>query len=124
MIGKARANLYIFTVSVFIVCQMTQCIVLKVECFDLRRNKGPSAFLSTRDKRIDITFQENQRLNIGNQYRKDAAQLAPGIIEKFEEPHNIKPQQIDNTLKERQMKYQKIVQSLDKMLYFIGKQGI
>ena len=72
MSAKDRANLYIFTVALFIVCHMTQCIVLKVHFFYLRRGKGHLVFLSTRDKRIAISFHENQRLNIGNQYQKDA----------------------------------------------------
>ena len=45
----------------------------------------------------------------------------PGIIEKFE--YNI-PHQIDETVKERQMKYQKIVQALYTIPYLIGKQRI
>ena len=72
MSAKDRSNLYIFTVALFIVCQMKQCIVLKVQCFYLRRSKGPLVLLSTRDKRIVIIFHEIQRLNIGNQYKKDA----------------------------------------------------
>ena len=60
------ANLYIFTTPLFIICQATHCIVLKVQCFYLRRSKGPFVLLSTRDKRIAITFHEDQRLNIGN----------------------------------------------------------
>ena len=79
---------------------MTQYIVLTVQCFHLLRN---------------------QRLNIGNQYHKDATLLPPGIIEKFEEPHNIIPHEIDETLKKRQMKYPKIVQALDRILYLIPK---
>ena len=71
---------------------------------------------SIRDKKIAITFHEHQILNIGNQYQKD------GIIEKFE--YNNIPHQIDETVKERQMKYQKIVQALVRILYLIGKQGI
>ena len=47
---------------------------------------------------------------------------APGIIEKFK--YNIIPHQIDETIKERQIKYQKIVQALDRILYLIGKQRI
>ena len=70
--AKDRANLYIFKVALFTVCQMTQCIVLKVQCFHLRRKKGSFILLSTSDKRIAITFHENQRLNTGNQYKKDA----------------------------------------------------
>ena len=72
MSAKDRANLYIFTVALFIVCQMTNYIVLKVRCFYFRGSKGPFVLLSTRDKRIAITFHENQRLNIGNQYKKDS----------------------------------------------------
>ena len=72
MSAKDRANLCIFTAALFTVCQMTQCIVLKVQCFYLRRSKDTLALLSTRDKRIAITFHEDQSLNIGNQYKKDA----------------------------------------------------
>ena len=50
--------------------------------------------------------------------------LAPGIIEKLKEPHNVIPHQIDKTVKEGQMKHQKIVQALDRILYLTGKQGI
>ena len=78
-----------------------------------------SVLLSTRGKRITITFHKNQKLNIGNQYHKDATELAPGI--KFEESHDIIPHQIDETLKRQQIKYQKIVQALDRVLYLIGK---
>ena len=45
--------------------------------------KGPSVFLSTKDKKVAITFQEHQRLNLGNQYHKKATKVAPRIIEKF-----------------------------------------
>ena len=65
-------NLNIFTVALFIVCHMTQCIVLTMQFFYLRRNKGPSVLLSTRYKRVVIISHKNQRLNIGNQYHKDA----------------------------------------------------
>ena len=36
---------------------------------------------------------------------------APGIIEKIEEPRDIIPNHIDETLKERKMKYPKIVKA-------------
>ena len=60
-----------------------QCILLAVQCFYLRGNKDPSALLSTRDKRVAITFQENQILNLGNHYHKYATQVALEILEKF-----------------------------------------
>ena len=85
--AKVRPNLNIFTVALIIVCQMTQCIVLKVQSFYVRRSICPLILLSTRDKRIVIT-------------------CVPGIIEKFDEPHNITPHHIDETVKEREMKYQ------------------
>ena len=65
--------------------------------------------MSTSDKRIAITLHENQRLNIGNQYQKDATYFVPGIIKKFEESHNVILYHIYETVKERKMKYQKIV---------------
>ena len=92
-----------------------------MQCFYFRISKGPLVPLSTRDKSIAITFHKNQRLNIGNHYQKGATQFAPGIIEKFK--YNVIPHQIDETVKERQMKHQKIVQALDSILYLIGKQG-
>ena len=53
---------------------MPQCIVLAVQCFYLRENKDPLVLLSTRDKRVAITFQKNHStiLNLGNPYHKDA----------------------------------------------------
>ena len=68
--AKDRVNLYIITAALFTLCQMTQCIVLKVQCFYLWRSKGPLVLLSTKDKTIVIKFHENQRLNLGNQYKK------------------------------------------------------
>ena len=67
--------------------------------------------MSTRFKMVAVTFLKYQRLNIGNEYHKDATQETPGIIEKFEEPHNFIPHKIDETLKGRQMKYSKIVEA-------------
>ena len=96
MSAKDRANLNLFTVALFI-CQATQHIVLSVQYFYLRRNKGPSVLSSARYKRVSIAFQNYQRLNIGNQYHTDVTQVPLGIIEKFEEPHNIFPHQTDET---------------------------
>ena len=45
-------------------------------------------------------------------------------MEKFLEPNNIFPLQIDQTLQEQQMKNLKIVKALDRILYLIGRQGI
>ena len=71
MSAKDCLNLIIFTVALFIVCQTTQCIVLAVQGSYLRGNKDPSVLLSTEDKRVAISFLENQILNL-NQYHKDA----------------------------------------------------
>ena len=40
MSAKNCVHLNIFTVALFIICQATQCIVLSVQHFYLRRNKG------------------------------------------------------------------------------------
>ena len=61
--------------------------------------------------RAAITFHKNQRLNLGNYHHK-------------ENPHNIFSYQIDETLKERQMRYQKIIEALNRIFYLIGKQKI
>ena len=50
--------------------------------------------------------------------------MAPGVIEKFEEPHYIIPHQVDEILKEQQMKYPKLVETLDRILCLIEKQKI
>ena len=109
ILAKDCVNLNIFTVVLLIVCQMTKYIVLTVQCFYLQKNKGPPVLLSTRYKIVVIIFHKNQRVNIGNQHYKEAAYLTTGIIEKFEELQNITSHQIDETLKERQMKCPKIV---------------
>ena len=63
-------------------------------------------------------------LNKGNQYEKDATQVVPGITAKFDESYNLIPRHIDESKQEHQMKYQKIIQALDRFLYLTGKQGI
>ena len=85
----------------FIVCQTTQCIILIVQWFYLRRNKGPFVLLSARVKKVAIKFHKNQKLNVGNQFHKNAVKVA---------------YQIDETLKELQMKYPKIVEALERIL--------
>ena len=93
MSAKDRANLNIFVHSM-----PDDAVQMTVQCFNLWRKKDSSVLLSTRDKRVAITFHQNQRLNIGNQYDKDTTQLAPEVIEKFKKPH-ITPHQIDETLR-------------------------
>ena len=44
-------------------------------------------------------------------------------ITKFEEPNNAIPHQINDTLKERQKTFPKIVEALAKIIHLIGKQG-
>ena len=61
--------------------------------------------------RVAINFYDNQRLNLGKQQHK-------------KEPRNAISHQVDETLKERQMKYRKIVETLNKIFYLIGKQRI
>ena len=81
--AKDPVNLNIFTVALLIVCQMTQCMVLTVKCFYLRRNKGPSVLWQAKFKRVAMISNKSQRLNIGSKHHKDATQVASGIIEKF-----------------------------------------
>ena len=50
MNAKDHVNLNIFLVALFIVCLTTQCVVLTVQCFFLRRNIGPSFFCQQRIK--------------------------------------------------------------------------
>ena len=69
--------------ALFIVYQMTQCILLTLQCFYLRRKRSLPFFLSTKDKKVAISLQEHQRLNLGNHYHKNATKVARRIIEKF-----------------------------------------
>ena len=116
--AKDRKNLNILAEALLVVSQMTQCIVLTVQCIYLRINRGLPILLSTRDKRVAVTFHKNQRFNLRNQYHEDATKVTPRIIEKFEEPLIIPviPQQNDETLKKQQTKYPKIVEALDRIL--------
>ena len=91
MSAKYPVKLNIITAALFMVCHMTQCIVLTVQCFYLRRNKGHSVLLSTKFKRAAISFHRIRKSNIGNHYHKYATYLVPGIMEKFEEPDIIPP---------------------------------
>ena len=72
-------NSYDFPKAILHQCQrscefvyLCSSFALRVQCFHFRRSKVALVLLSTRDKRIAITFHKNQRLNIGNQYQKDA----------------------------------------------------
>ena len=83
MSAKYRVNLGIFAVALFVVCKTTKCIILIRQWFCLRRRKGPSVLLSARAKMVAIKFHKNQKLNLGNQYHKDAINVTPETIEKF-----------------------------------------
>ena len=86
-----------------------------VHCTDCAIFLSTKVLFSKKYKKVSIIFHKNQRLHIVNQYRKDITQVAPEIIEKFEEQRNIIPQQIDETLNEQQMKYPKMVEALDRI---------
>ena len=69
-------------------------------------------------------IREKQTLHIGNKYHDDATKEASGIITKSEEPNNTIPHQTNDSLKERQKTYPKIVEALARIMHLIGKQGI
>ena len=69
--AEDRANLYIFTVALFVVRWIRQCTVWKAQCFYLCRSKGHLVLLSTRDKGITIIFHESKD-EILSQYHKVA----------------------------------------------------
>ena len=64
---------------------------------------------------------EKQTRHIGNKYHDDGTS---GIIKKFEEPNNNIPHQTNDTVKERQKTYPKILETLARIIHLIGKQGI
>ena len=66
---------------------------------------------------------EKQTLHIGNKYHDDATKEASGIITNFEEPNNIIPHKANDTLKERQKTYPKIVEALARIIHLIVKRG-
>ena len=68
---KDRVNLIIFTVAFFILPQTTQCIVLAVQCFYLT-GFYPLVPSSSRNKKVATKLNENQKLNLENQYDKHA----------------------------------------------------
>ena len=88
---------------------------------DKRRALG--SFVNTGYKGWN-NIHEKQTLHIGNKYHDDATKEASGIITKFEEPNNTIPHQTNDSLKERQKTYPKIVEALARIIHLIGKQGI
>ena len=72
-------NLNISAAALFMLCHMTQCIVLTDKCFHLRSSKGSSVHSLTSYKSIAITFHRNHKLNIRN--HQNATYLSPGIKE-------------------------------------------
>ena len=71
MRAKDRVNLNICTAALFIVCQTMQCIVLAVQCFYLT-GFYPLVPSSSRNKKVATKLNENQKLNLENQYDKHA----------------------------------------------------
>ena len=65
---------------------------------------------------------EKRTLYIDNKY-DDATKEASGIITNFEKPNNTIPHQTNNTLKERQKTYSKIVEVLARIIHLNGKKG-
>ena len=88
---------------------------------DKRRALG--SFVNTGYKGWN-NIHEKQTLHIGNKYHDDATKEASGIIIKFEKPNNTIPHQTNDSLKERQKTYPKIVEALARIIHLIGKQGI
>ena len=88
---------------------------------DKRRALG--SFVNTGYKGWN-NIHEKQTLHIGNKYHDDATKEASGIITKFEKPNNTIPHQTNDSLKERQKTYPKIVEALARIIHLIGKQGI
>ena len=66
---------------------------------------------------------QKQTPHVGNKY-DDATKETSGIITMFEEPNNTIPHQANDSLKERQKTYPKIVEALARIIHLIGKQGI
>lgn len=69
MSAKDRVNLIIFAVTLFMVCQMKQPIVLAVQCFIWRETKV--LLFVNKVYIVSITFHKSQRSNIRNQYHQD-----------------------------------------------------
>ena len=65
-----------------------------------------------------------QTLHIGNKYHDDATKEDSGIITKFEEPYITILHQTNDSLKERQKTYPKIIEALTRITHLIGKQDI
>ena len=62
MSAKDRLKSNIVPVTLFIVWKRTQCTVLTVQCFYIRRNKGPSVLLSAKNKRVAIKLYEKPKI--------------------------------------------------------------
>ena len=87
---------------------------------DKRRALG--SFVNTGYKSWN-NIHEKQTLHIGNKYHDDATKEASGIITKFEELNNTVPYQTNDTLKERQKTYPKIVEALATIIHLFVKQS-
>ena len=59
---KDRWKSNIVPVTLFIVWKRTQCTALTVQCFYIRRNKGPSVLLSAKNKRVAIKLYEKPKI--------------------------------------------------------------
>ena len=67
-----RSCRFVYFYSSFVYCLSDDAVhCIESAIFYIRRSIHPLLLLSIRDKKIAMTFHENQRLNIGNQYPKD-----------------------------------------------------
>ena len=87
------------------------------------KRKALGSFVNTGYKGWN-NIHEKQILHTGNKCHDDATKEASGIITKFEEPNNTIPHQTNDTVKERQKTYPKILETLARIIHLIGKQSI
>ena len=123
--AENRVNLNIFTVTLLTVCQMTQCIVLIMQFLYLWRSKGLGSVVN-KWKKVCHNIPRKPDTESRELLSKRCYIGSPWNHRKFEESLNIPhiiPQHLDETLNEQQTKYPKIVKTLDRILYLIGKQG-
>ena len=121
---KGLAKLNTCIVALCIAKKKMQYIVLVVHCFyPLISEEHWGLFVNSGYKGWN-NIHEKQTLHIGNKYHDNATKEASGIITKFEEPNNTISHQTNDTLKERQKTYPKIVEALARIIHLIGKQGI
>ena len=67
---------------------------------------------------------EKESRHLHNSYHEDSVQKAYGVLERYDNPGNTIPAQLDESLKSRYEIYPQIIEIVARVVHLLGKQGL